>query len=59
MVVNKQIEALIYLWTRDAELPVNKETEDYIIDHLRKIGIANKVIFSDKARADMITRIRI
>jgi len=51
------IKSLIYLWTRDAQFPVNKETEDYITDHLRKIRQAKKAIFSDKTRIDMVTGI--
>jgi len=48
--------ALIYLWTRDAELSVSRETEDYVIDHFRKTE--GKVTrFSDKARAAMAERI--
>jgi len=54
---SKLVKSLIYLWTRDAEMPVSKETEDYIIDHLQKISIAKKATFSDKARADMATGI--
>ena len=52
---NKQVKALIYLWTRDAKFPISKETEDYISDHLRKITVSNNLIFSDKARVDMVT----
>lgn len=49
-------QALIYLWTRDAELPVNQETEDYIVDHLEKTK--GKVIaFSDDARSVMAANI--
>ena len=53
----KLIKSLIYLWTRDASLPINKGTVDYVIDHLRKIREVKRVIFSDKSRVDMITRI--
>jgi len=51
------IKSLVYLWTRDAELPVNKETEGYIIDHLRKIHEVKMVTFSDKSRLEMVTKI--
>ena len=53
----KSDAVLIYLWSRDAELPVSKETEDYIVDHLQKIKSVKTVIFSDKLRADMAMRI--
>ena len=51
------LEALIYLWTRDAELAINKETENYITGQLSKIYTAKGHIFSDKARLDMVKRI--
>jgi len=50
------VEALIYLWTRDAEMPVNKDTQDYVIDHLFKMKKSN-VEFSDKSRLEMVERI--
>ncbi len=51
---SKLIKSLIYLWTRDAELPINKETADYVIDHLHKIQGGKRIIFSDKSRVDMV-----
>jgi len=51
------LEALIYLWTRDAELAIDKKTENYITEHLLKIHAAKGHIFSDKARLDMVKRI--
>ena len=48
--------ALIYLWTRDAEFPVNQETEDYIVDHLEKLKGA-VIAFSDDARSVMAANI--
>jgi len=51
------LEALIYLWTRDACLPINKETENYITDHLQKIYTTRGHMFSDKERINMVTRI--
>jgi len=51
------LEALIYLWTRDAELAINKETENYVTDHLLKIYATKAYVFSDKARLAMVKRI--
>jgi len=55
--IKKGIVSLIYLWARDAEMATDKETEDYIIDHLQKIRISKETIFSDGSRADMAKRI--
>ena len=50
------IEQLIYLWTRDAQLPINEETEEYIVDHLKKL--ADSIMsFSDLSRRNMAVRI--
>ena len=49
-------QALIYLWSRDAGFPANQETEDYVVDHLRKTrGMV--IAYSDDARAQMARRI--
>ena len=42
--IKKGIVSLIYLWARDAEMATDKETEDYIIDHLQKIRISKETI---------------
>ena len=55
--LKEQNKALIYLWTRDSEMPVSKETENYITDHLQKIKKSDGVTFSDKPRIDMVTNI--
>ncbi len=49
-------KALIYLWTRDAKLPITKDTQDYVVDHILK---ANKCVvqFSDKPRLEMVKKI--
>lgn len=53
---DKRIKALVYLWTRDAEFPVNSDTEEYIKDHLKAIS-KHAPVFSDEIRAQMATRI--
>ena len=55
----KNLETLyIYLWTRDAQLPVNQDTEDYIAGHLKAIKHNDaSPVFSDSARAAMAIRI--
>ena len=50
------VKALIYLWTRDAEMPVSKETRDYVIDHLVTTK-KNNLEFSDMSRLEMVERI--
>jgi len=57
MTKDNLILAIIYLWTRDGQFPVNKETEGYIADHIRKIKESGKPIFSDQERAEMASRI--
>ena len=57
MVTSSKLKALIYLWTRDAQMLVNKDTEAYVIDHLQKLNRFKTFKFSDNARADMSDRI--
>ena len=54
---NEELGAAIYLWTRDAGLPVRRETENYVIEHLGRIRIVEMVMFSDKDREAMVIRI--
>ena len=54
------LSAFVYLWTRDAEMPINQETESYIVGQLKAIKQTtekSELIFSDKARIDMAIRI--
>lgn len=53
----EKLIAVIYLWTRDAELPINKETEDYISSHLLKISRVEEIEFSNNERLEMARRI--
>jgi len=50
------VEALIYLWTRDAKMPINQDTQDYIVDHLLKIMKYDRQ-YSDKLRLEMVKKI--
>jgi len=54
--MNDLTKAIIYLWTRDADLPVAKETEDYVADHLRKLK-KHKLQFSDQSRLAMVEKL--
>lgn len=49
------IVRLVYLWTRDAEMPVDEETAGYVRDHLA--GLHLTPIYSDQARADMARKL--
>ncbi len=49
--------ALIYLWTRDAEMSISKETEDYISGQLKAINKSGRLKFSDRARQNMALRL--
>jgi len=52
------LAGFLYLWTRDAEMPVNQETEDYILGQLRAIkGNPKTPVFSDLDRAAMVAHI--
>ncbi len=46
------LQVLIYLWTRDAKMPVSEDTESYVRDQLKKIE-DNHCLFSDTERALM------
>jgi len=50
------LEALIYLWTRDSNMDVSPETEEYIKGHLRAMS-QEPHLFSDALRIDMSRRI--
>ena len=52
-----EIEALIYLWTRDAKYPVTQETEDYVLQHFSAAANNGPATYSDLERADMARRI--
>ncbi|KKN38860.1 hypothetical protein LCGC14_0749150 [marine sediment metagenome] len=52
------LTTFIYLWTRDADMPANQDTEDYMRGQLiaiKRIDISP--IFSDSKRAEMARRI--
>lgn len=54
------LKDLIYLWTRDAGMPVNQETEEYVADHLAKLakfGSGPATSYSDEKRAEMAERL--
>ena len=52
------LEFLIYLWTRDAEMKPDQETEDYIIQHLKAFDVNSEpMLYSDQARLRMSERI--
>lgn len=45
------VQSLIYLWTRDAKMEPNEETEAYIRQHLRSLDSTGwHANFSDKER---------
>ena len=46
-------KALIYLWTRDGNMPVGPETEKYVRGHLQAILEVETIEHSDLARAEM------
>ena len=48
------IAAILYLWTRDAGMPVTEETEATIRQHLRAIVDNDVHVYSDEARAGMV-----
>ncbi len=50
-------KAIVYLWTRDGNFPVNEETEDYIVSQIKAISQSETQIFSDVSRAEMASRI--
>ena len=52
-----EIQALIYLWTRDAKYPVTQETEDYILQHFSAAADSAEPVYSDLERAGMERRI--
>ena len=49
------VTALLYLWTRDSQLPVDVITEEYVYQHLGSFAI--DAVFSDQDRADMARRL--
>jgi len=51
------LKALIYLWTRDADMEVCEENEAYISDHIKAMNDNPIHEFSDKAREAMADRI--
>lgn len=54
---SRLLKALIYLWTLDSGLDVNKDTEEYIKQHIRATLKYGEHDFSDKERGDMSDRI--
>lgn len=55
----RRLQALIYLWTRDAKMPPNKETEAYVRQHLQSLASTGwHGNYSDKEeRAEMAGRL--
>jgi len=51
------VHALIYLWSRDAGMEVNEETEAYLKQHLTKLQENWRFEFSDQERLNMTTRL--
>jgi hypothetical protein len=49
------VATLIYLWTRDAKLPVGEETEKYVKQHLDHLKDEKQ--FSDLQRIEMARRL--
>lgn len=47
-----ELQAIIYLWTRDAKMEPNEETEKYIKQHLQAI-LGRESVFSNPKRAEM------
>lgn len=54
---DKELVALLYVWTRDAGLPVNKETEGYITAQLQAFKNKKEYSFSDRERQAMAERL--
>ena len=58
MKIVEGLASFVYLWTRDAELPANQDTEDYIVGQLNAIDQnEGETVFCDMARAEMAIRI--
>ena len=49
------LTTLVYLWTRDAKMPVGKETEEYVKQQLDHLWTPKQ--FSDLKRIEMSRRI--
>ncbi len=54
--IDRMEQVMIYLWTRDARMPVSQQTEEYVVDHIEKAK-SLVVGFSDDERAAMAARI--
>ena len=59
MANKKTLKWLIYLWTRDAQMPVTQKVEDEVRAHFQAIARNPKlgIIYSDRDRAAMAGRI--
>ena len=53
------IKALIYLWSIDAYMPLNEDTEKYLRDQLVTLKESEYHCYLDKRRVEMVDRLMV